>query len=110
MQATYPLATNHKFPLSAFQLFSISVFRFSLQPFPFQHFSFQHFSISLQLFPHFRLATRRQSRYLLRCPRVRRNPHFLLQIACNMGQNHRHVKGCLTHGMILPLCCTLEET
>jgi hypothetical protein len=80
------------------------------------HFSISVFSISAFLFsfspyfPHFRLATRRQSRYLLRCPRVRRNPHFLLQIACNMGQNHRHVKGCLTHGMILPLCCTLEET
>jgi hypothetical protein len=86
------------FSFSAFQLFSsvfsISAFLFSFSPY----------------FPHFRLATRRQSRYLLRCPRVRRNPHFLLQIACNMGQNHRHVKGCLTHGMILPLCCTLEET
>jgi hypothetical protein len=66
----------HFFSFSAFQLFSISAFLFNLS-----HFSISVFSISAFLFsfspyfPHFRLATRHQSRYLFPCPRVRRNPH-----------------------------------
>jgi hypothetical protein len=75
----HPLTVKRRafsFPISAFQLFSLS------HPHTHTHFprpplsAFQLFSlISAFSFspsrPHFRLATRHQSRYLLRCPRVR---------------------------------------